>query len=51
MTKTALFQEIQFNITTQFSSILLVDRTLPSATTPGQSELGAMAIKGFSAFL
>ena len=35
--KTLLFQAIQFSISTQFSSIWPQDRTLSSATTPGQS--------------
>ena len=35
--KTVLFQEIQFNISRQFSSIRPKDRTLSGATTPGQS--------------
>ena len=39
--KTVLFQTIQFNISTQFSSICPIDRTLSGATTPGQSELGS----------
>ena len=30
-------QEIQFSISTQFSSVWTKDRTLSSATTPGQS--------------
>ena len=37
MSKTVLFQTIQFSISTQFSSIWPIDRTLSSATTPGQS--------------
>ena len=32
---TVLFQTIQFNISTQFSSNWPIDRILPSATTPG----------------
>ena len=32
---------IQFSISTQFSSIWPIDRTLISATTPGQSEPGS----------
>ena len=35
--KTALFQTIQLNISTQFSSIHTIERTLSGATTPGQS--------------
>ena len=36
--KTILFQSIQFSISTQFSSILPIDRTLSGAITPGQTE-------------
>ena len=36
-----LFQAIQFSISTQFSSIWLIDRTLSGATTPGQSGPGS----------
>ena len=46
MSKTVLFQTIQFSISIQFSSIWLIDRTLPSATTPGQNELGSDGNKG-----
>ena len=35
--KTVLFQAIQFSISTQFSSIQPIERTLSGATTPGQS--------------
>ena len=38
MSKTVLFQTIQFGISTQFNSIWPIDRTLKRATTPGQSE-------------
>ena len=41
MPKTVLFQTIQFSISTQFSSIWPIDRTLSGATTPGQSEPGS----------
>ena len=34
--KTVLFQTNQFNISTQFSSLLPFDKTLSSATTPGK---------------
>ena len=45
--KTVLFQLIQFNISTQFSSIRPIDRTLSgAATTPGQSEPGSDGNKG-----
>ena len=39
--KTVLFQTVQFSITTQFSSIWPIDRTLSGASTPGQSEPGS----------
>ena len=39
--KTVLFKRIQFSISTQFSSIWPMDRTLSDATTPGQSEPGS----------
>ena len=38
--KIVLFQTYQFSISTQFISILLINRTLSGATTPGQSGLG-----------
>ena len=37
-------------ISSQFSSIWPIDRTLSAATTPGQSGPGAMAMKRYSAF-
>ena len=37
MSKTVLFQTIQFSISTQFSYIWPIDRTLSGVTTPGQS--------------
>ena len=40
MSKTVLFQTFQFSISTQFSCILPIDRTLSGATTPGLSGLG-----------
>ena len=40
MSKTVLFQSIQFSISAQFSSILTIDGTLSGATTPGQSGSG-----------
>ena len=43
--QTALFQAIQFNITTLFSSIGSIDRTLAGVTSPARVDLGAMAIK------
>ena len=45
MSKTVLFQTIQFSISTQFSSIWPIDRTLSGATTSGQSGLGSDAEK------
>ena len=41
MSKTVLFQAIQFSISTQFISIWPIDKTLSGATTPGQSGLGS----------
>ena len=38
--KTVLFQVVQFSISTPFSSIWSIDKTLSGATTPGQSEHG-----------
>ena len=35
--KTVLFQTIQFSISTQFSSIWPIEKTLSGGTTPGQS--------------
>ena len=40
MSKTVLFQTIQFNISMQFSSVLFIDRALLGTTTPGQSGPG-----------
>ena len=45
-TQTVLFQTIQFSISTQFSSIWLLDRTLSSATTQGQAGAGSDVNKG-----
>ena len=39
--KTVLFQVIQFSISTQFSSIWPIDRTLSGAATAGQSGAGS----------
>ena len=39
--KIVLFQAIQFSISTQFSSIWLIDRTLSDATTLSQSRPGS----------
>ncbi len=41
MSKIALFQTIQFSISTHLSSISLIDRTLSGATTLGQSGPGS----------
>ena len=41
MSKTVLFQTIQFSISTQFSFISPIDKTLSGATTPGQSGPGS----------
>ena len=46
MSKTALFQEIQFSIRTKFSSIWLINRTLSDATTPNQSGPGSEGNEG-----
>ena len=37
MSKTVLFQTIQYSISTQFFSIWPIDKNLSGATTPGQS--------------
>ena len=44
--KTVLFQTIQFSISTQFSSVWLMDRILSCAATPGQSEPGSDGNEG-----
>ena len=49
--KTVLFQKIQFCVSTRFSSIWSIDRTLSGAKTLRQRDLETMAMKGFSAFL
>ena len=46
MSKAVLFQTIQFSISTQFSSIWLIDWTLSGATTPGQSGPGSDGNEG-----
>ena len=46
MSKTVLFQAIQFSISMQFSSIWPIDRTLSGATTPGQSGPGSDSNEG-----
>ena len=45
MSKKVLFLTIQFSLSTQFSSIWPIDRTLSSATNPGESESGSDGIK------
>ena len=40
------FQVIQFNISTEFSSIWPIDRLLSEATTPGQSGRGGDGNEG-----
>ena len=46
MLKTVLFQAIQFSISTQFSSVWLIDMTLSGATTLAQSGPGTGGNKG-----
>ena len=46
MSKTVLFKIIQFSISTHFSSIWPIDRTLSGATTPGQSGPGSDGNEG-----
>ena len=41
MSKTVLFQNIQLNISTQFSSIWPIDKNLSGFTAPGQSGPGS----------
>ena len=48
--KIFLFQTIQLSISPQFSSIWPMNRTLTCVTLPGRVDLGAMAMKGYSAF-
>ena len=43
--KTVLFETIQLSISTQFSSIRLIDRTLTGTPTPGQSGPGSNGSK------
>ena len=44
--KTVLFQTIQLSISTQFSSIMTIDRNLSGATTPGQRRTKSYCHKG-----
>ena len=46
MSKTVLFQTIQFSISTLFSSIWSLDRILSGATNPALSEPGSDGNKG-----
>ena len=46
MSKTVLFQIIQFSISTQFSSIWPIDRTVSGATNLGQTGPGSDANEG-----
>ena len=48
--KTVLFQRFQFSISTQSSSIWLIDKTLPSANTQARVDLDAIAMNGYSVF-
>ena len=49
--KTVRFQAIQFSISTRFSSISPIDRTLTNATTQARVDLGFRAMKEYPAFL
>ena len=46
MSKTVLFQTLQFSIRTLFSSIWPIDRTLSGVTSPNQSGPGSNGIEG-----
>ena len=46
MSKTVLFQTIQFSKSAQFSSIWPIHRTISGATTPGQNRLGTDGTEG-----
>ena len=46
MSKTVLFQIIQFSIITQFGSTWPIDRSLSGATTTGQSGSGSDGNEG-----
>ena len=50
MSKIVLFQAIQFSISTQFNSIWPIGSALLGATTRARVDLGAIAVKGYSAF-
>ena len=51
MSKPVLFRAIQFSISTQFSSIWPIDRSLSGAATLGQSGLGSDGIPQSSSFI
>ena len=51
MSKTVLFQTIQFSISTRFSSIWPIDRNLSGATTQGQSGPGSDGNEGVPCIL
>ena len=51
MTKTVLFQTIQFSISTLFNSIRPIDMTSRMLPLWARVDLGVMAIKGHFAFL
>ena len=44
--QTVLFQTVQFNMSTQYSSVSPIDRTLSDATIPGQSRPGSDGNEG-----
>ena len=44
--KSIIFQTIEYSISTHFSSIWLIDRTLSGATTPGQNGPGCDGNEG-----
>ena len=46
MSKTVLFQTIQFSKSKEFSSIWIIDKILSRATTPGQSGPGTKGNEG-----
>ena len=50
MSKTILFQIIQFSMCTQFSSNWHIDMALSGATTPGQSGPGSNGNEGVPPF-
>ena len=49
MSKTILFEVIQFRSSTQFCSIWTMDRAQSVSTTPASVYLGEMAMKRYSA--